>query len=77
MAKAKISKNAKTNRGSVPKPYVTYNDKEIEVCPAMFIGAFANAKTYMAVQEKATKKLLLDNLGNPLSWQTTIKNYKM
>ena len=66
---ANVSKNAKTNRGSKSKSVIIYNGKEIEVCPVMFIGKSCGASNYIAVQDKNTKELLLDNTGMPLRWK--------
>lgn len=66
-----VSKNAKTDRGSKSKSILNYNGKEIEVCPAMFIGKTddkSGMKNYMAVEDKASKTLLLDKNGVPLVW---------
>ena len=67
---APTSKNAKKNRGSGIKLVLEHNGKRVEVCPALFIGKTAGMRNYMAVQEKATKSLLLDSSGNPLVWKT-------
>ena len=64
-----VSKNAKTNRGSNTKYVLMYKGKEIEVCPAQFIGKTAGMRNYMAVQEKSSKALLLDDEGMPLVWK--------
>ena len=45
-----------------------HNDKEIEVVPAKFIGKTVGLRNYMAVQDKASKALLLDTNGVPLEW---------
>ena len=45
-----------------------HNDKEIEVVPAKFIGKTVGLRNYMAVQDKASKALLLDANGVPLEW---------
>lgn len=64
-----VSKNAKTNRGASTKVVLNYKGKEVEVCPAMFIGKSAGMRNYMAVQDKASKTLLLDDNGMPLIWK--------
>jgi hypothetical protein len=68
----KVSKNAKVNRSATVKFVVMHAGKEVEVCPASFIGKTAGMRNYMAVQEKATKLLLLDEAGMPLEWNKTI-----
>lgn len=68
---ANVSKNAKVNRGSKTKSVIVYNGKEVEICPAMFIGKSDGKSNYIAVQNKATKELLLDQLGLPLRWKTS------
>jgi len=64
-----VSKNAKTNRGASTKTVLNYNGKEVEVCPAMFIGKTAGMRNYIAVQDKGSKALLLDEKGMPLVWK--------
>ena len=61
-----VSKNAKTNRGASTKKVLVLNGKEYEVVPALFIGKTAGKRNYMAVQDKASKTLLLDDNGMPL-----------
>ena len=63
-----VSKNAKTNRAATTKNVVMYNGKEVEVVPAKFIGKTIGLRNYMAVQDKASKALLLDANGVPLEW---------
>ena len=63
-----VSKNAKTNRAATTKNVVMYNGKEVEVVPAKFIGKTIGLRNYMAVQDKASKALLLDTNGVPLEW---------
>ena len=63
-----VSKNAKTARGSGIKNVLVYNGKEVEVCPAKFIGKTAGMRNYIAVQDKASKNLLVDEKGMPLIW---------
>ena len=63
-----VSKNAKTNRTATTKNVVMYNGKEVEVVPARFIGKAIGFRNYMAVQDKASKTLLLDANGVPLEW---------
>ena len=64
-----VSKNAKTNRGASTKHVLMYNGKEVEVCPAMFIGKSAGMRNYMAVQDKGSRTLLVDGEGKPLIWK--------
>lgn len=61
-----VSKNAKTSRGSGKKSILNYKGKEVEVCPARFIGKTAGMRNYMAVEDKSSKTLLLDDKGVPL-----------
>jgi hypothetical protein len=63
-----VSKNAKTNRAATTKNVVIHNGKEVEVVPARFIGKAVGFRNYMAVQDKASKILLLDANGMPLEW---------
>ena len=63
-----VSKNAKTNRAATTKNVVIHNGKEFEVVPARFIGKAVGFRNYMAVQDKASKILLLDANGMPLEW---------
>ena len=62
-----VSKNAKTARGSGMKNVLLYKGKEVEVCPALFFGKTAGMRNYMAVQNKSSKELLLDDEGKPLA----------
>ena len=73
---ANVSKNAKTNRGAGSKYVLMYNGKEVEICPAMFIGKTAGMRNYIAVQDKGSKALLVDNEGKPLVWKITPKEKK-
>ncbi len=66
-----VSKNAKTNRGSNTKYVLNVNGKEIEVCPARFDGSASNMRKYTAIEDKASKMLILDSNGVPLNWYTT------
>ena len=66
-----VSKNAKTNRVATTKLVIIYEGKEVEVVPAFFIGKTAGRRNYMAVQDKASKALLLDAAGNPLEWNVS------
>ena len=68
---APTSKNAKKKRGSGVKLIVNYNGKEVEVCPALFVGKHVGMRNYMAVQDKGAKTLLLDEKGQPLVWKIT------
>ena len=68
---APTSKKDKKNRGSGVKLIVNYNGKEVEVCPALFIGKHVGMRNYMAVQDKNTKTLLLDEKKQPLVWKIT------
>ena len=63
-----VSKNAKTNRTATTKNVIVHNGKEVEVVPARFIGKAVGFRNYMAVQDKASKTLLLDTNGVPLEW---------
>lgn len=67
---APSSKNAKTNRGETTKNVITHGGKEVEVCAALFFGKTAGMRNYMAVQDKASKALLVDSNGVPLPWKT-------
>ena len=73
MADPKVSKNAKTNRGANTKYVLTVNGKDVEICPAQFIGKTAGFRNYMAVQDKASKALICDEKGNPLEWNLANK----
>ena len=72
MAKAKVSKNAKTTRGSGIK--IFFNDKEI--VPVLFVGNFIGVGKYIAAQDKATKDLILDGNKLPISWNVLNKEYR-
>jgi len=63
-----VSKNAKVDRGSNIQNILNYKGKEIEVSPVLFIGKTAGMRNYMAVQDKSSKTLLLDDNGIPLAW---------
>ena len=66
-----VSKNAKTNRAATTKLVIMHEGKEVEVAPALFVGKTAGKRNYMAVQDKASKALLLDAAGNPLEWNVS------
>ena len=68
---APTSKNARKNRGSGVKLVVEVNGADVEVCPALFIGKPVGLGNYIAVQDKATKKLLLGADKRPLVWKTS------
>lgn len=66
-----VSKNAKTNRAATTKLVIMHEGKEVEVAPALFVGKTNGMRNYMAVQDKASKALLLDVAGNPLEWNVS------
>src|SRR5574344_1437633 len=73
-----VSKNSKVNRSASEKVVLQYNGKDVEVAPVLFIGKTAGMRNYMAVQEKGTKKMLVDEKGMPLPWKTSkIERKKM
>ena len=75
---ANVSKNAKTNRQATSKIVLLYNGKDIEVVPVKFIGNTAGMRNYIAVQDKSTKDILVDNNNIPLEWnKVTLKVEKI
>ncbi len=63
-----VSKNAKTNRGATSKNVLMYKGSEVEVVPVKFIGKTAGMRDYMAVQDKSSKQILVDDNNMPLEW---------
>ena len=61
-----VSKNAKTNRAATTKLVIMHEGKEVEVAPALFIGKTNGMRNYMAVQDKASKAVLLDAASHAL-----------
>jgi hypothetical protein len=73
MSKAKTaSKNSKTNRGSGVAAYLG----SIVITPARFVGLFVGLGNYIAVLNKATGELIVDQNGKPLHWHSCKKEYK-
>ena len=72
MAKAKTaSKNSPTNRGAVIKTFYQSD----EIVPVLII-AYDDHIKYMSAQVKGSKKVILDEQGKPVHWNSILKECK-